>query len=316
MACFCRKFTPIRCRIVHRWLIGFLVCNRLRTVTTSEIIEEIARLPSNEKAQVLNALLRSQTEKGMLTPEELVALADQMVAAKDPEEADRLQKQILAGFYGRWPMPRIRRKRIPDALMAHLIKRVREREISTSQLGLLARWLDTGARGSGRSLVQTIPWNDRLCWTRMEPRGCERHGRDRPRGRSEREWTSQLVKTFLTSDQLPTGEEIKWSAHGGVRYLAHWLFVDPTGDFARIISRLCCMVNNRWNERSAKERPRVSRCHRQEGWTRQSPRADALACKTNGRDSRSETRGFKRREAVASAWPQTVKAQVTKSDPS
>jgi NADH:ubiquinone oxidoreductase subunit E len=70
-------------------------------VTRSEIIEEIARLPSNEKAQVLNALLRSQTEKGMLTPEELVALADQMVAAKDPEEADRLQKQILAGFYGR-----------------------------------------------------------------------------------------------------------------------------------------------------------------------------------------------------------------------
>lgn len=70
-------------------------------MTTSEIIEEIARLPSNEKAQVLNALLRSQTEKGMLTPEELVALADQMVAAKDPEEADRLQKQILAGFYGR-----------------------------------------------------------------------------------------------------------------------------------------------------------------------------------------------------------------------
>jgi hypothetical protein len=40
-------------------------------------------------------------------------------------------------------MPRIRRKRSPDALMAHLIKRVRERESSTSQLGLLARWLDT-----------------------------------------------------------------------------------------------------------------------------------------------------------------------------
>jgi NADH:ubiquinone oxidoreductase subunit E len=70
-------------------------------VTTSEIIEQIARLPSNEKAQVLNALLRSQTEKGMLSPDELVALADQMVATKDPEEADRLQKQILAGFYGR-----------------------------------------------------------------------------------------------------------------------------------------------------------------------------------------------------------------------
>jgi NADH:ubiquinone oxidoreductase subunit E len=70
-------------------------------VTTSEIIEEIERLPSNEKAQVLNALLRSQTEKGMLSPDQLVALADQMVATKDPEEADRLEKQILAGFYGR-----------------------------------------------------------------------------------------------------------------------------------------------------------------------------------------------------------------------
>ena len=70
-------------------------------MTTSEIIEEIERLPSNEKAQVLNALLRSQTEKGMLSPDQLVALADQMVATKDPEEADRLQKQILAGFYGR-----------------------------------------------------------------------------------------------------------------------------------------------------------------------------------------------------------------------
>ena len=29
------------------------------------------------------------------------ALADQMVATKDPEEADRLEKEILAGFYRR-----------------------------------------------------------------------------------------------------------------------------------------------------------------------------------------------------------------------
>jgi len=27
--------------------------------------------------------------------------------------------------------------------MAHLVKRIRERQISTSQLGLLARWLDS-----------------------------------------------------------------------------------------------------------------------------------------------------------------------------
>ena len=69
-------------------------------MTTSESIEEIERLPSNEKAHVLNALLRSQTERRMLSPDELVALADQMVAAKDPEEADRVQKEIVLGFYG------------------------------------------------------------------------------------------------------------------------------------------------------------------------------------------------------------------------
>jgi len=70
-------------------------------VTTSQIIEEIERLPSKEKAEVLSALLRSQTPKRQLSPDELVTLADQMVATKDPEEADRLEKKILAGFYGR-----------------------------------------------------------------------------------------------------------------------------------------------------------------------------------------------------------------------
>ena len=70
-------------------------------MTTSQIIEEIERLPSKEKAEVLNALLRSRTMKRQLSPDELVALADQMVASKDPEEAGRLEKEILAGFYGR-----------------------------------------------------------------------------------------------------------------------------------------------------------------------------------------------------------------------
>jgi hypothetical protein len=70
-------------------------------VTATQIIEEIERLPSKEKAEVLTALLRSQTANRQLSPDELVALADQMVATKDPEEADRLEKKILAGFYGR-----------------------------------------------------------------------------------------------------------------------------------------------------------------------------------------------------------------------
>ncbi len=70
-------------------------------MTASQIIEEIERLPLKQKAEVLNALLRSQTGKGALSPDELVALANQMVTTKDLEEADRLGKKILEGFYGR-----------------------------------------------------------------------------------------------------------------------------------------------------------------------------------------------------------------------
>ena len=70
-------------------------------MTAIQIIEEIERLPSKEKVEILTALLRSQTSKRQLSPDELVALADQMVATKNPEEADRLEKEILAGFYGR-----------------------------------------------------------------------------------------------------------------------------------------------------------------------------------------------------------------------
>ena len=80
-------------------------------------------------------------------------------------------------------MPRIRRKRIPDALMAHLIKRVREREISTSQLGLFARWLDTEPEVPDGRWFKRFP----------EMIVCGEGG---------------LVKTFLTPGQLPTGTEI------------------------------------------------------------------------------------------------------------
>lgn len=81
-------------------------------------------------------------------------------------------------------MPRIRRQRIPDALMAHLVRRVREREISTAQLGLLSRWLDANPE------VPEGRWFKRF----PEMIVC---------GEGE------LVKTFLTRDQLPTGTEIK-----------------------------------------------------------------------------------------------------------
>jgi hypothetical protein len=68
-------------------------------VTASQIIEEIERLPSKEKAEVLTALLRSQTAKRQLSSDELVALADQMVATKDPEERQAdWKKRFLRAF--------------------------------------------------------------------------------------------------------------------------------------------------------------------------------------------------------------------------
>ena len=70
-------------------------------MTAAEIVREIERLPSEQKAEVLNALLRSPTKSGKLSPDELVALADRMIASNDPEEADRLEAEILAGFYGK-----------------------------------------------------------------------------------------------------------------------------------------------------------------------------------------------------------------------
>ena len=70
-------------------------------MTAAEIVREIERLRSEEKAEVLSALLRSQRNERKLSSDELVVLADQMIAVKDPKEADRLEAKILAGFYGK-----------------------------------------------------------------------------------------------------------------------------------------------------------------------------------------------------------------------
>jgi len=67
--------------------------------------------------------------------------------------------------------------------MAHL-KRIRERQISTSQLGLLARWLDSDAE------VPEGRWFKRF----PEMTVC---------GEGE------LVKTFLSAGQSPTGTEVR-----------------------------------------------------------------------------------------------------------
>ncbi len=80
-------------------------------------------------------------------------------------------------------MPKIRRRHLPEPLLAHLLLRVRERNISHEQIILLARWLDT------------------------EP--------EAPAGRRFRKFSGftlcgegELIKTFLLPGQLPDGVEI------------------------------------------------------------------------------------------------------------
>jgi hypothetical protein len=81
-------------------------------------------------------------------------------------------------------MPKVRRERIPDALMAHLVRRVRERNISAAQLRLFTKWLDSNPE------VPTSSWFKRF----PEMIVC---------GEGE------LVKTFLTANQAPVGEEVR-----------------------------------------------------------------------------------------------------------
>jgi hypothetical protein len=69
-------------------------------MTAVEIIEEIKRLPPAEQNRVID-FVQKAGEVRPLSPEELGELAKEMVETKDPAEADRLQAEIVRGFYGR-----------------------------------------------------------------------------------------------------------------------------------------------------------------------------------------------------------------------
>jgi len=80
-------------------------------------------------------------------------------------------------------MPKIRRRRLPQALLVHLLTRMRQRNISPEQIILLARWLDT------------------------EP--------DVPEGKWFKKFPGftvcgegEFIKTFLLPGQVPDGREI------------------------------------------------------------------------------------------------------------
>ena len=80
-------------------------------------------------------------------------------------------------------MPRIRRGNLPRALYLHLLERVKSRNISTDQLGLLADWLATQPEVPEGKWFKTFPGLT-VC------------------GEGE------LIKTFLVPGQVPDGREI------------------------------------------------------------------------------------------------------------
>jgi hypothetical protein len=80
-------------------------------------------------------------------------------------------------------MARIRRQNLPPSLLDHLLDRIKSRQISSDQLGALADWLDTQPE------VPNGKWFKRFSTMIVCGEG-------------------ELVKTFLTATQAPTGEEI------------------------------------------------------------------------------------------------------------
>ena len=80
-------------------------------------------------------------------------------------------------------MPKVRRQNIPPALFKHLLERIQRRKIPSSQLELLAKWLDTEPQ------VPEGQWYKRLSGMTVCGEG-------------------ELIKTFLLPGQQPKGQRV------------------------------------------------------------------------------------------------------------
>ena len=80
-------------------------------------------------------------------------------------------------------MLRIQRSNLPRPLFAHLLDRIKSRNISADQLGLLAEWLDT------RPEVPDGKWFKTFSGMTVCGEG-------------------ELIKTFLQPGQIATGKEL------------------------------------------------------------------------------------------------------------
>lgn len=79
-------------------------------------------------------------------------------------------------------MPKVLRRNLPPSLYSHLLERVQQRQISAQQLTLMIRWLDAEPE------VPSGKWFKRFPAMIVCGEG-------------------ELVKTFLTSGQVPIGEQ-------------------------------------------------------------------------------------------------------------
>jgi hypothetical protein len=80
-------------------------------------------------------------------------------------------------------MPKIRRRNLPRALLAHLLDRVQQRNFAANQIGLFAEWCDLEPEVPEGRLYERFPGMI-VC------------------GEGE------LVKTFLVPGQAPDGKEV------------------------------------------------------------------------------------------------------------
>jgi hypothetical protein len=81
-------------------------------------------------------------------------------------------------------MPKIRREKLPDRLLAHLLARMRQRSIPCEQPTLLAHWLDSEPEVPADRWFKKFP-GFTVC------------------GEGE------LIRTFLLAGQTPDGHEIE-----------------------------------------------------------------------------------------------------------
>lgn len=68
-------------------------------MTATQLIYEIDCLPPAELAKVVRHA-KELDKRRPLSGAELTELAQRMVDAADPAEADRLQEELIKGFYG------------------------------------------------------------------------------------------------------------------------------------------------------------------------------------------------------------------------